>query len=60
MLYLDEGDAVGRHGDVVAELVEELRRNPQGGAAELKLIRPETETHVCVCVSDVQVLSIFQ
>ncbi len=46
MLYLDEGDAVGGHGDVIAELVEELRRDPQGGAAELKLIRPETETHV--------------
>lgn len=44
-LYLDEGDAIGRHGDVVAELVEELRRNSQGGAAELKLIRPGTETH---------------
>lgn len=45
-LYLDEGDAVGWHGNVVAKLVEELRRNPQGGAAKLKLIRPETETRV--------------
>lgn len=44
-MYLDEGDAIGRHGDVVAEFVEELRRNSQGGAAELKLIRPGTETH---------------
>lgn len=43
-LYLDKGDAVGGDGDVVAELVEELRRNPQGGAAKFKLVRPETET----------------
>lgn len=41
--YLDVGDAVGRHSDVVAQLVEELRRNPQGGAAELKLIGPERD-----------------
>lgn len=41
--YLNEGDATRRHGDVVAELVEELGRDSQGGAAKLKLIRPETE-----------------
>lgn len=45
--YLDEGDAVGWHGDVIAQLVEELRRNPQGGAAKLKLVGPETKTHLC-------------
>lgn len=43
--YLDEGDAVGWHGDVVAELVEEVRRNPQGGAAKPELIRPERRRH---------------
>lgn len=46
MLYLDKGDAIGGHGDVVAQLVEELRRNPQGGAAKLELVRPVTETRV--------------
>lgn len=46
VLYLDEGDAIGGHGDVVTELVEELRRNPEGGAAKLKLVRPTTETCV--------------
>lgn len=46
VLYLDKGDAVGWHSDVIAELVEELRKYTQGSAAELKLIRPETQTHV--------------
>lgn len=43
VLYLNEGDATRRHGDVVAELVEELGRDSQGGTAKLKLIGPETE-----------------
>lgn len=38
--YLDVDYAVGRHGDVVAQLVEKLWRNPQGGAAKLELVGP--------------------
>lgn len=38
--YLDVGYAVGRHGDVVAQLVKELWRNPQRGAAKLELVGP--------------------
>lgn len=45
--YRDKGDAARRNCDVVTELVKELRRNPQRGTAELKFIRPETET-LCI------------